>query len=82
MALHNIGDSASPDIVDVAASAADRLIRATTALAVLGVAVIAAIVSYEHVHELVRGHGESGWTAWLVPITVDGLIYSSSMVMF
>lgn len=29
----------------------------------------------------VRMHGESGWTARLVPLTVDGLIYASSMVM-
>jgi len=29
------------------------------------------------------GHtGETGWTARLVPLTVDGLIYASSMVMF
>ena len=26
-------------------------------------------------------HGESGWTARMVPLTVDGLIYASSMVM-
>jgi hypothetical protein len=32
----------------------DRLIRITTAFVVLGVAVIAAIVSYEHAYELVR----------------------------
>jgi hypothetical protein len=29
----------------------------------------------------VRAHGESGWTARMVPLTVDGLIYASSMVM-
>ena len=58
-----------------------RLIRTTTALVVLGVAVVAAIVSYEHAYELVRAHGENGWTARPVPLTVDGLIYSSSMVM-
>jgi hypothetical protein len=26
-------------------------------------------------------HGEAGWTARLVPFTVDGLIYASSMLM-
>jgi hypothetical protein len=36
--------------------------------------------SYEHAHDLVRAHGE-GWAARLVPLTVDGLIYASSMVM-
>jgi hypothetical protein len=30
---------------------------------------------------LVRAHGETGWTGRLVPLTVDGLIYASSMVM-
>src|ERR1700757_3166569 len=62
-------------------TAADRVIRWSTALAVLGVAAIAAVVSYEHASALVRAHGESGWTARLVPLTVDGLIYASSMVM-
>ena len=59
----------------------DRLIRITTALVVVGVAVVAAAVSYEHAYALVRAHGEDGWTAHLVPLTVDGLIYASSMVM-
>jgi Protein of unknown function (DUF2637) len=59
----------------------DRLIRVTTALVVVGVAIVAAIVSYEHAYALVRAHGEDAWTARLVPLTVDGLIYSSSMVM-
>src|ERR1700733_9885159 len=62
-------------------TAADRIIRWSTALAVLGVAAIAAVVSYEHAGDLVRAHGETGWTARLIPLTVDGLIYASSMVM-
>ena len=60
---------------------ADRVIRWSTALAVLGVAAVAAVASYEHAYNLVRAHGESGWTAHMVPLTVDGLIYASSMVM-
>ena len=60
---------------------ADRLIRISTALTVVTVALVAAIISYEHAYELVRSHGESGPTARLVPLTVDGLIYSSSMVL-
>jgi Protein of unknown function (DUF2637) len=62
-------------------TAADRIIRWSTALAVLGVAVVAAVVSYEHASALVRVHGESGWTGRLIPLTVDGLIYASSMTM-
>lgn len=50
-------------------------------VAVLGVAAVAAVASYEHSYGLVRAHGETGWTARLTPLTVDGLIYASSMVM-
>ena len=35
----------------------------------------------EHAYVLVQAHGEAGWTGRLVPLTVDGLIYASSMVM-
>jgi hypothetical protein len=59
----------------------DRLIRITTALAVVVVAAVAAVISYRHAYELVRAHGESGTTARLVPFTVDGLIWAASMVM-
>ena len=62
----------------------DRLIRITTALAVVAVAVVAvvaAIISYQHAYELVCSHGESGTTARLVPFTVDGLIWAASMVV-
>jgi hypothetical protein len=50
----------------------DRIIRWSTALAVLGVAAVAAVVSYQHASALVRAHGESGWTGCLIPLTVDG----------
>jgi Protein of unknown function (DUF2637) len=61
--------------------ATDGVIRWTTAGAVVGVAAVAAVASYEHAYALVRAHGEAGWTGRLVPLTVDGLIYASSMVM-
>ena len=47
----------------------------------LSIAAVAAVASYEHAYDLVRAHGETGWTAHMVPLTVDGLIYASSMVM-
>jgi hypothetical protein len=59
----------------------DRLTRITTALAVVAVAVVAAIISYQHAYELVSSHGESGMTARLLPFTVDGLIWAASMVV-
>jgi len=58
-------------------SGAGRVIRWSTALAVLGVAAVASVASYEHAYDFVRMHGEDGWTARLVPPTVDGLIYAS-----
>ena len=62
-------------------TAAERVIRWSTAGVVVGVAAVAAVASYEHAYALVRAHGEAGWTGRLVPLTVDGLIYASSMVM-
>jgi hypothetical protein len=64
-----------------AMTGADKVIRWSTAVAVIGVAVVAAVVSYEHAYALVHAHGETGWTAHLIPLTVDGLIWASSMVM-
>jgi Protein of unknown function (DUF2637) len=62
-------------------TAAEHVIRWSTAGVVVGVAVVAAVAPYEHAYALVRAHGEAGWTGRLVPLTVDGLIYASSMVM-
>ena len=47
-----------------------------SALTVVAVAAVAAVVSYEHASALVRAHSESGWTGRLIPLTVDGLIYA------
>jgi Protein of unknown function (DUF2637) len=62
-------------------SAADRAIRASATAAVLGVAGIAAYISYWHAYEVISAHGESGVTARLEPGTIDGLVYCSSMVV-
>jgi hypothetical protein len=58
-----------------------RAIRWSTAAVVVALAAVAAVVSYRHALEVIRAHGESGFTAYLVPLTVDGLIYASSMVL-
>jgi hypothetical protein len=62
-------------------TAAENVIGWSTAGAVVGVAAVASVALYEHAYALVRAHGEAGWTGRLVPLTVDGLIYASSMVM-
>jgi hypothetical protein len=58
-----------------------QIIRWCTAGAVAGVAAVAAVASYEHAYALVRAQGETGWTGRLVPLTADGLVYASSMVL-
>lgn len=75
MYISNFADSARPE-----SALTDRLIRLTTALAVVAVACVAAIISYQHAYELVSTHGERGLTARLLPFTVDGLIYAVSML--
>ncbi len=59
----------------------DRFIRGTTKIVVCGVAVIAAIVSYRHAYAVVTEYGESGITAMMIPLTIDGLVYAASMVI-
>lgn len=62
-------------------SGAERAIRWSTIAAVTGVALVAGWVSYDHALNVVRVHGESGMVARLYPGTIDGLIYSASMVL-
>ena len=59
----------------------DRLIRAATAAVVTAVAAFAAVVSYSHVYDLGRLHGQSGTAARLLPLSVDGLIVAASLVL-
>lgn len=57
------------------------MIRASTTAVVVILAGVAAVVSYRHAYEVVSAHGEMGLTAYLVPLTVDGLVFASSMVL-
>jgi hypothetical protein len=63
------------------AGGVDQVIRVSTAAVVLAVAGIAAYVSYWHAYAVVREYGEVGVTAHLEPVTIDGLVYASSMVV-
>jgi hypothetical protein len=62
-------------------TATDRAIRWSTIGAVSVVALVAAFVSYRHALTVVRAHGESGALALAYPLTIDGTIYASSMVL-
>ena len=55
-------------------------VRVVTVGAVLLVATVAAVVSFEHMREVAARVGE-GWRAWLLPLSVDGLVVAASMVL-
>ncbi len=59
----------------------DRWIRLATVIAVLGVAGIAAVVSYRHMRAVAILHGEDPTNAAVIPLSVDGLIIAASMTM-
>ena len=59
----------------------DKVIRILTAIVVLTVAAIAAVVSYSHIFALGHAHGQDGVAARLLPLSVDGLIAAASLVM-
>ena len=56
------------------------MVRGITTLAVLAVAFVAAVASYDHQRALADLAGE-GWRAWLLPVSVDGLVLAASMSM-
>lgn len=60
---------------------ADRLIRMATANVVVALAIVAGIASYRHILEVGWAYGESGWVAYLIPFTIDGLIIASSLAL-
>ncbi|WP_204075487.1 DUF2637 domain-containing protein [Planotetraspora phitsanulokensis] len=63
-------------------SVGDRLIRVSMTVVVLGVAAVAGWVSYWHAVAVIERYGaEDELSAHLVPVTVDGMIYASSMVL-
>jgi len=57
-----------------------RAARVVTVAAVLLVAGVAAVVSYAHMQTVSHRAGE-GWRAWLLPLSVDGLVVAASMAL-
>jgi Protein of unknown function (DUF2637) len=57
-----------------------RTVQSVTTLAVLAVAFVAATASYDHQRALAELAGED-WRAWLLPVSVDGLVVAASMSM-
>jgi hypothetical protein len=60
---------------------ADLVIRRTTVVTVFVLAVIAAAVSYGHMHTLALRHGQEAWSAALLPLSVDGMIVAASLAL-
>jgi len=55
--------------------------RPLTAAAVLLVAAIAAVVSYMHVATLALHYGQAPLAAYLLPLSIDGMVATSSLVL-
>jgi Protein of unknown function (DUF2637) len=58
-----------------------RWVRRATTASVVMLAAIAAVVSFRHMHALTLAHGETAFTAALIPLSVDGMIVASSMTL-
>jgi hypothetical protein len=71
------GNLAGRSAGDLAATPA---VRRITTVAVLAVALVAGVASYDHQRVLAELAGE-GWRAYLLPLSVDGLIVAASMSM-
>lgn len=62
-------------------SGVDWAIRILTALVVVGLGLVAAVVSFGHALQVVQTHGQSGQTAYLTPLTIDGLVLVAALVL-
>jgi hypothetical protein len=65
----------------VTASVIGDRYRPLTAAAVLLVATIAAVVSYLHVATLALHYGQPPLAAYLLPLSIDGMVATSSLVL-
>jgi hypothetical protein len=72
-------ESEPPSAIDTPA-AVTPLVRGITTLAVVAVALVAAVASYDHQRALAALAGED-WRARLLPVSVDGLVLAASMSM-
>ena len=59
----------------------DKAIRHLTTAAVLLVAAIAAVVSYQHLYHLAVTHGETRMDSALIPLSIDGTVVTASLLM-
>jgi hypothetical protein len=62
-------------------SAVDRAIVGAAGATVVGLAGVAGAISYSHMAELARIHGEVGWRSHAFPVSVDGIEVVASLVL-
>ncbi len=62
-------------------SAIDRVIVGAAGTTVVGLAGVAGAISYSHMAELARLHGEVGWRSHAFPVSVDGIEVVASLVL-
>src|SRR5437764_5102910 len=62
-------------------SAVDRAIVGAAGATVVGLAGVAGAISYSHMAELARVHGEVGWRSHAFPVSVDGIEVVASLVL-
>src|SRR5215471_3569173 len=62
-------------------SAVDRVIVGVAGATVVGLAGVAGAISYSHMAELARIHGEVGWRSHAFPVSVDGIEVVASLVL-
>src|SRR5258708_40014669 len=68
-------------VVPPASLDANRLLSRATAGAVLVVAAIAAVISYQHIQHLAITHGQIWLSAALLPISIDGTVAAAPLGM-
>jgi hypothetical protein len=59
----------------------DKVIRWATSGVVVALGIVAGVASYRHILEVGWTYGETGWVSYLIPLTIDGLIVSSSLTL-
>jgi hypothetical protein len=62
-------------------SAVDKGIVGAAGATVVGLAGVAGAISYSHMAELARIHGEVGWRSHAFPVSVDGIEVVASLVL-
>ena len=62
-------------------SAVDKGIVGAAGATVVGLAGVAGAISYSHMAELARFHGEVGWRSHAFPVSVDGIEVVASLVL-